>query len=355
MPRPNRGAYLTKLDGRENYSIIWFEQGRPKKRSTGTSDLHVAENILSGFLAQRQERRTGGPIDPSRLLVTDALIHYVREHGENVADLPRMKHAVKALVPYWTGVYVDAVSKASCQRFQRTRDRAVATVRRELTTLRAAINFAYNDGQLTRPVPVWLPDKPDGKDRWLTRSEAAGLLEAARTGRSDVRLYLPLFVVLGLYTGKRKEAILSLRWPQVDLKNGVIDFRKRGDAGEIATKTNKRRGRQPIPDRLMTFLRLAYARRDSDLGFVIHDKGKRIKDIGDGKSGSFGGACKRAGLSDVVPHTLRHTCGTWLAQKGISIFDIGAWLDQSDARTTELYAHHHPDFMDEAKKATGRK
>jgi hypothetical protein len=41
------------------------------------------------------------------------------------------------------------------------------------------------------------------------------LLNASRTGRSDVRLYLPLFILLGLYTGKRKQALLDLRWPQL--------------------------------------------------------------------------------------------------------------------------------------------
>jgi hypothetical protein len=49
-----------------------------------------------------------------------------------------------------------------------------------------------------------LPDKPGSKDRWPTRAEAARLIDEARTGRSDVRAYLPLFIVLGFYTGKRK-------------------------------------------------------------------------------------------------------------------------------------------------------
>ncbi|MGA1807434.1 MULTISPECIES: tyrosine-type recombinase/integrase [Sphingobium] len=112
---------------------------------------------------------------------------------------------------------------------------------------------------------------------------------------------------------------------------------------------------QAIPNRLMTFLRLAHRRRYSDLGYVIHDKGRRIIDIGDGKSGSFGTAVKNAKLPGVTPHTLRHTCGTWLAQKGVPLFQIGGWLDHSDARTTELYAHHHPDFQGEALDAFYRR
>lgn len=121
----------------------------------------------------------------------------------------------------------------------------------------------------------------------------------------------------------------------------------------------------PIPRHLLTLLKLAYKRRSGDLGFVVHDKGRQIKDIGgawDGDmapdayvQGSFGRACKRADLVDVSPHTLRHTCGTWLAQAGVDLHKIGGWLGHSDARTTQLYAHHHPDYQDEAKAALDRR
>ena len=71
---------------------------------------------------------------------------------------------------------------------------------------------------------------------------------------------MPLFILLGLYTGRRKEAILSLRWPQVDLEAGRIDF-------EIAgrRRTNKKRGVVPIPSRLLPHLRRA-RKRGTDLG-----------------------------------------------------------------------------------------
>ena len=39
------------------------------------------------------------------------------------------------------------------------------------------------------------------------RQEAARLLKASRT--EQARLHMPLFILLGLYTGRRKEAILD--------------------------------------------------------------------------------------------------------------------------------------------------
>jgi len=44
--------------------------------------------------------------------------------------------------------------------------------------------------------------------------------------------------------------------------------------------------------------------RGTDLGFVINDNGARLGDIKRG----FASACRDAGLQDVSPHTLRHTC-----------------------------------------------
>ena len=113
-------------------------------------------------------------------------------------------------------------------------------------------------GMITRPVAVELPERPEPRDRWLTRTEAARLIRAARTPQA--RLYLPLFILLGLYTGRRKEAILSLRWPQVDLEAGTINFEVAG-----RRRTNKKRGVIPIPPRLLPHLQRA-RKRGTDLG-----------------------------------------------------------------------------------------
>jgi len=353
MPRANTGPRLKWIERRQSFYVVWYERGAERLRTTGTADRRVAETILASFIGQTHRGPTG-PRDPGEILISDVLALYGRGHAPTAADPDRIGYAIDALLTFWTGA-TSTITPSTCNRYTRERKRAPATVRRELTTLRAALNHAVREGYLTRAPNVTMPDKPAGKERWLTKPEAARLLNAARTGRRDVRLYLPLFILIALYTGARKEAILSLRWPQVDLDRGRIDFNAPG-----ARVTNKRRSRQPIPVRLMRFLRYA-RKRGSDTGYVIHDNGARIKDIGGGwngkpgQFGSFGNACKRAGLIGVTPHTLRHTCGTWMAQHGTDLWQIAGWLGQSIASTTELYAHHHPDFMEDAKNAADRR
>lgn len=394
MPRRNNGPRLRFLEKRGCYYIVWTERGRSRERSTGTANLREAQIALAEFV-QRQPGRNG-PRDPSEVLVTDLLADHALERAGEVMAPVRLACAIAALTPFWEGRTVQEITKQTCSAYGRARgryfltwseggqkksrcaftsDTAVArdvmagflrqrrdaklpaieailerrpsspgTVRRELTVLRAAINAAHRDGVLTRSVAVHLPDPPPARQRFLTREEAARLLKAAMA-EPRARLHLPLFIMLGLYTGQRKEAVLSLRWTAIDLQTGLIDFRKLG-----RRETKKRRSHIRIPQRLMVHLRNA-RKRGSDLGHVVNDDGAAIADI----KRSFQSACERAGLEGVTPHTLRHTCATWLMQAGVDKWKAAGFLAMSLDTLERVYGHHHPDHHSEAANAFSRR
>lgn len=347
MPRRAQGPYLRANDDRGGvWQILYRDGGRTRELSTGTRDREEANLKLAEFIIDWQRRHQPvGPRNPGEFPIAEALTLYGAEHAPTAADPARIGYAIAALLPYWGARTVGDITKETCRGYARDRGKAAGTIRRELAALRAALNYVHGEGRLTFVPAVHLPDKPEGKDRWLRRGEAAALLNAARTGHESIRPYLPLFILIGLYSGARKEAILSLRWHQVDLEARRINFNEPGQR-----RTKKGRAHIPIPNRLMTFLRLA-RRRGNDLGYVVHRDGKRLASI----KKAWGTTCEAAGLDDVTPHTLRHTCGTWLAQNGVALNKIGGWLGHSDARTTQGYAHHHPDFMDEASNALDRR
>ena len=375
MPRRNRGPYLKFLKHRGAFYIHWSEHGATRQRSTGTADSGEAETALAAFIQDRQSSKRSGPRDPGEFSVSEALTLYGEEHAPTKADPLRIAYAIQALVPYWSGMMVSDITQGTCKGYVRHRNKQPGTVRRELAALQAAVNYSKDEGKITWAPTVHLPTKPEGKDRWLTRSEAAALLNAARTGHSTTRNYLPLFIMIGLYCGARKGAILSLRWPQVDLEAGRINFNEAG-----RERTSKGRAHLPIPRRLRFFLKKA-KERGTDLGYVLHRDGARIANI----KRAFNAACVEAGLAEirtitkvvdgekiqvpvldnktgepvykhaVTPHVLRHTCGTWLAQAAVPLDKIGGWLGHTDSRTTRLYAHHHPAYMNEALDAFDRK
>jgi integrase len=72
-----------------------------------------------------------------------------------------------------------------------------------------------------------------------------------------------------------------------------------------------------------------------------------LKDIKRG----FATACERAALSDVTPHVLRHTCATWLMQRGVPIWDAAGFLGMTRETLERVYGHHHPDFLRSAAEA----
>jgi integrase len=339
MGRRNQGPRLRYLQKRKCFYITWTERGRSRERSTGTPNREEAEIVFAEWMQLRGRRK--GPSDPAEILVTDVLTEYARERGPKVVAPAQMGRSIYALAGFWQEKVVADVTPQNCIQYAEKRDRASGTIRRELGVLQAAISWAHRNGTLTRSVAVQLPKAAEPRDRWLTRQEAARLIRASRTQKA--RLYMPLFILLGLYTGRRKEAILSLRWPQVDLAAGLIDFEVAG-----RQRTKKKRGKVPIPTRLMPHLRRARL-RGTDLGYVLHIDGERILNVKKG----FGAACKRAGLQGVTPHTLRHTAATWLMQSGVKTWEAAGFLAMSEKTLIAVYGHHHPDFMREAAKAIG--
>lgn len=69
--------------------------------------------------------------------------------------------------------------------------------------------------------------------------------------------------------------------------------------------------------------------------------GEPLADIKKG----FGEIVQAAGLTNVTPHTLIHTCCTWLMQEGFDPKDGARWTGKSIQTFEGKYAHHHPDFL----------
>jgi integrase len=193
------------------------------------------------------------------------------------------------------------------------------------------------------PMPAVSPPR----SRWLSRSEAARLLWATRKVRSPRRRRLArTLILLGLYTGSRRGVMLTLGWAPaadhgwVDLEAGII-YR----AGTRAARTRKRKPPVPIPLRLRRHLRWVRARSPE---LVLPRMTRHVaQDL-------FRQVAQLAGLDDdVIIHTLRHTCATWLAQRGVPIWQAAGFLGMTVATFEQVYGHHHPDYFAAAADALG--
>lgn len=343
MSRKAKGPRLVPLKrkGYTNtvYVIRYWDGNHTRDYSTGESEYGEAERKFKKWLATK-DSPPGGPGGSTEARIADVLQAYGEERGPQTADPKRIFQIVSNLVEFWGDRPCSAITEETCGEYLENRlasGRAIGTVRRELVGLSAALHWAERKSRLHNPPHVWLPPAPPPKDRWLTREEFTRLLWASRKVKQS-REYLPLAIQLACYTGARRGAILGLRWPQVDLVNGVIDFRD-------GRATNKRRAVIPIPDRLMRALRRAQSGADCE--FVISKGGKGLQKL----RRSFASACREAGLSDVTFHTLRHTAATWMFLHGVDGYEVAKYLGHTSSRTTERYGHHSPDYLKHAKEA----
>ncbi|MBK0326289.1 site-specific integrase [Rhodobacteraceae bacterium F11138] len=360
MPQYAKGPRLYR---RKDTGIYIIRDSGRGERSTGTRDSKEAEKQLKLYLAERDRPR--GPATASEMTVAAALVTYANEHAPNVKDPARIGYAIEALVPFWGERPLSTITRETCRAYGRSRRKVVkqdsktkevlettpvapSTIRKELGTLAAAITYCRDEGYVVNPPKVHLPAKTEPKDRWLTRSEAARLLWSA--WRNPESKHLAKFILVGLYTGTRKTAILRLRFTPntsggwVDTERGTMYRRGLGEAD-----TKKKRPAIRLPRQLAAHLRCW---EQSHGRWVVEYKGAGVGSI----KTAWGTALAESGLTGtgVTPHTLRHTAITWAMQAGADIWETAGYFGVSIETMHRVYAHHHPDHQDSTVKAMER-
>lgn len=364
MPQRSKGARLywrIRPDGTAFYQI----RDGSARIPTGTSDVATAEAILADYIASRN--RPTGPTSSDNMTISLCLAKYGEEHALHVIDPVRIGYAIEALDQFFQNMPLSEINGQICRRYVRERrtrtgkPASTGTTRRELNVLQAAINFCHREGYLTTAPKVTLPPHAPPRERWLTRQEAAWLLRGARHLRKDGR-HLVDFILHGLYTGSRKQTILDMHLNTPSTIGGYVNT----ETGVFYRKpiskaaTNKRQNPARLPSKY-----LAYLRRQARNGrrYVVEDcRGGRVGDIKNG----WKGACMKAmslaakkniilDLSDVTPHTLKHTAITWTLQKGATIWDTAGYFSTSPATIEKVYGHHSPHHQKTAVDAGNRK
>ena len=339
MPKRNSGPRHKWLDKRGCYYIVWSENGRSRERSTGLRDRPEAEKKLAEFILSRTATR--GPRSPHDTLITEALVAYAKAHQGRKSAV-RIGYAVEPLTNFFANKFISEINEPLCRKYEKHRKRSAGTVRRELTVLRASANYMASTNQLTHKVDVWLPPKTEPRNIFLTRSEFARLLKQARKRPKSGRM-LSLFMLICVYTGRRREAVLSLRWPAINLSSGTIDFRRPNSA-----ENNKKRGVIKIHRKLLGHLRRAHKNTNKPIGYVVSSNGHHVKDLKE----SFQRAAELANLpARITPHVLKHTCATWMMEEGVSIWDAAQYLSTSVQTIEKVYAHHSPSAHERALRA----
>jgi integrase len=296
------------------------------------SERAAAERRLRDYLAQKYEPPRSD--DP---LIVDCLALYADQHAPHAATAARgIRYQLGHLAKWWADRRASDVTAMACREYTHATGSS-SYARRCLETLRAAIRYYSKANRVPLQIDIWLPPRPEPRDRWLSRAEVAKLLRAARRHE-----HLKRFILIGIYTGSRSKNIFGLRWDMIDFNSGTMRRRPYG-ASESKTK------RAP-PVRLGRRI-LAHLRRWRRLDgprcpLVVHYNGQPITRA---FSTTWPQAVAKAGLGpDVTPHVLRHSRATWLLQAGVPLWEASGALGMSPAMLARTYGHHSPEWQERA-------
>lgn len=326
---------------------LWFDKRRgqyvirhgSRFLRCSTAELGEAERQLAAYIGASHVPQRGS--DP---LISDVLLVYWKEHLSQTATGDDSRYRIEHLARGWGASHVSGITPGNCRAYGND-IASTSSARKNLECLRAAIRYWHRHyGPLAVVPAITMPPKSAPRERWLTRSEAARLLWAAR--RTE---HLKRFILIGLYTGSRTKNILGLKWEQVDLSSAVLSRRAAGES-EAGKKRSPpvRLGR-----RILSHLR-RWRLQDAVSEYVVHFEGRPVARVNKA-NGAFRGAATRAGLRMVTPHTLRHTAATWLMQRGVGIWEAAGFLGMSPEVLTKRYGHHSPDYQKDAAEALSRK
>ena len=265
-------------------------------------------------------------------MIADVLLAYTKEVIPHKRTARNLRYNVASLERWWGDKTVADVTAINCRAYAATKKSSGALV--DLKRLQAAINHWHKEhGPLAFVPKLTMPTPPTPRTRWLTRSEAGRLLWASHKVE-----YLKRLILLGLHTGSRPGVILALKWDQIDLESGIMLRRPQGTAGAL----NKQAPPVRLGRKILAHLRRWHRMDGNKCAMVIHYNGQQI----DSPHASWRAACKRAGLRNVPPHTLRHTRATWLMRKGAPIWAVAGHLGMTVKTLEAVYGHHHIDYQD---------
>ena len=366
MPRNAAGPHLwlrperrDKVLRKVTHTAIWIIIDGKHQESTRClrDDNRGAERALERYIGRKHIVATRSSTrDPAEIPVTDVLTfytaHVVPRHARPRETLQRIARLQK----FFGETSLAGINGDLCRVFTGQRGSRPAA-REDLSVLRAAINFHREEGRCDRVVTVVLPEKNAGRDRWLTRSEAATLISRAwrsrekQKGRVTTRAsrkHVARFILVALYTGTRAGAVCAAALEPIegrgfiDLSRGIFYRRPAGHA-----ESKKRRPPVPLPRRL-----LAHLRRWKRAGqaFAVEWNGKPVKDV----DKAFRRLAHESGMPEVTPHILRHTAATWLMQLGTDLWEAAGYLGMSAEQLERNYGHHHPNHLRGARDAFDR-
>jgi integrase len=317
----------------EDGRIRWYldyrdsEGNRIQRVEGGACSPQEAEQALKKAVLTEAAKAPGAVRKRGRITFTEFSQIFFNDYSMNVKRSWRSdKSRLGILDRYYKDVYLDEVTPLMIQKCLAWRLRSrnsKSTVNRYLALLKKMFSLAIDEGYLeTNPAAKIKKssEKDLLKERVLTEDEEARLKSASYP-------VLRSIISVAVHTGMRLQEILSLRWTQVNFAEMMLTAER--------TKSGKSRT-IPLNAALHgEFLRLRSLDGQSPYVFPNPKTGKPLTTV----KTAFVATCRRAGISGLRFHDLRHTFGSRLVEKGADIETVRSLLGHASIVVTQRYVH----------------
>ena len=314
----------------------WFDVAsrQTSRASLGTDDLAAARITLAKWVTLHGHRAAQQPRD---VLMGDVFARYYEKHGQHTAGAGvQRRNLFVALERMQEGITVAEFTLDAQHTLTRRMEAdgyQPGTIKRVMGAAKAAVQWAWKNGELERPIPFLTVQEGPPRERVMDAGEIAALWDHAE------QEHLRMFILLLLGTAARPAAVLELTREQCDFDRGLIDLNPPG-----RMQTKKRRPVVPMPDFLRPWIKQAPA------GALVQFRGKAVVKV----NKTWRDARSAAGLDDaVVPYTIRHTIATELRARGVPELELAGLLGHAmpNFRTTGRYAKYAPNHLSAARAA----
>lgn len=343
--------------------VRYYDKGQYYFRTLGEADDFRDANgldVLTYFQAQDKARVAADDQvnkeegSPFNYTMTDAVNDYLswfKLHRRSYADAVR-RFNIHILPPFgkklvselttkqivsWHHGLLEKIKSSELSEGEALRKKK-ASANRVLNYFKAAMNRAFRNGNVQSDI-AWRRVKPfekvdQAKIRFLMQDECIRLINACDEE------FRPL-VQAALLTGCRYGELIKLRCYDYTPDPGTIHFR--------LTKNGKPR-HTPLTDEGKELFEGLTAGRDGN-DFIFNRNG--ISWNSSMQIRRMAEACKAAKIDPPVSfHILRHTYGSLLAMKGVSLQVIAEVLGHSDTRMTQKhYSHLQPSYVADTIRA----
>jgi integrase len=238
---------------------------------------------------------------------------------------------------YLNDKHLDEINKTMIDKIKQVKKASGAsnaTVNRVLALIRSILNCAKNDWEWLNSAPsIKLLPEPQKRLRWLTKNEAANLL-------NELPKHLEAMARFTLSTGLRESNVTGLQWSQLDMQRRCAWIHADQSKSKKAIAV-------PLSKGALEVIQQQIGKHDSH---VFNYDGEPVTRA---NNHAWRKALVRADISDFRWHDLRHTWASWHVQKGTPLHalkEMGGWADLTMVlRYAHLSSKHLEEYAENSE------